>query len=52
MRWLTKLLRCERGVNTIEYGLVASLIAIACYAAFQNLANHIDTMYNNVENHM
>jgi pilus assembly protein Flp/PilA len=47
-----RLLRCERGVNAIEYGLVAALIAIAAFAAFQNLGNKIDTMYNNVSNHM
>jgi Flp pilus assembly pilin Flp len=39
-------------VNTIEYALVASLIAIACYGAFQNLANRVDGMYGNVSNHM
>ena len=52
MRGLTKLLRCERGANAIEYALVASLISIAALAAFQNLGNKIDTMYNNVSNHM
>jgi pilus assembly protein Flp/PilA len=52
MRELTKLLRCERGANAIEYALVASLISIAALAAFQNLGNKIDTMYNNVSNHM
>jgi pilus assembly protein Flp/PilA len=52
MRGLTKLLRCERGANAIEYALVASLIAIAAVAAFQNLGNKMDTMYNNVSNHL
>jgi Flp pilus assembly pilin Flp len=32
--------------------LVASLIAIAAYAAFQNLGNKVDTMYNNISNHL
>ena len=49
---LTKLLRCEKGANAIEYALVASLISIAALAAFHNLGNKIDTMYNNVSNHM
>jgi pilus assembly protein Flp/PilA len=49
---LTKLLRCERGANAIEYALVASLISIAALAAFQNLSNKINIMYNNVSNHM
>ena len=52
MRRLMKLLRCEKGANAIEYALVASLIAIAAVAAFQNLGNNVDTMYNNVENHL
>ena len=52
MRALMRLLRCEEGANAIEYALVASLIAIAAYAAFQNLGNKIDTMYQNVSNHL
>ena len=38
--------------RTIEYALVASLIAIAAVAAMQSLGNKIDTMYNNVSNHL
>lgn len=52
MRALTRLLRCEEGANAIEYALVASLIAVAAYAAFQNLGNKINTMYQNVGNHL
>jgi pilus assembly protein Flp/PilA len=50
MRQLTRILRCEKGANAIEYALVASLIAIAAVSAFQNLGSRIDTMYNNVSN--
>ena len=52
MRGLTRLLRCERGANAIEYALVATLISIAAIAAFNNLGSKIDTMYNNVSNHL
>ena len=45
-------LRCEKGANAIEYALVAGLIAIAAVAAFNNLGSKIDTMYNNVSNHL
>lgn len=45
---LTKLLRCERGANAIEYALVASLISIAAIGAMQNLGGRIDLMLNNV----
>ena len=52
MRRLMLILRCERGANAIDYALVASLIAIAAVGAFQYLGNKVDTMYNNVSNHM
>jgi pilus assembly protein Flp/PilA len=52
MRRLIGIIRCERGANAIEYALVASLISIAALAAYQNLGNKVDTMYNNVSNHL
>jgi pilus assembly protein Flp/PilA len=52
MRTLLRIIHCRRGANAIEYALVASLIAIAAYAAFENLGNKVDAMYNNVSNHM
>jgi pilus assembly protein Flp/PilA len=52
MRKFMTLLRCERGANAIEYGLVATLIAIAAYAAFIALGDRVDLMLNNVSNHM
>ena len=52
MRRLTKIVRCERGANAIEYALVASLISIAAIFGMQALGSKIDTMYNNVSNHL
>jgi pilus assembly protein Flp/PilA len=52
MRGLTEILRCERGATAIEYALVAALISIAALAAMQGLGNKINTMYNNVSNHL
>jgi pilus assembly protein Flp/PilA len=52
MRRLIKLLRCQKGASAIEYALVAGLIAIAAVGAFDSLGNKIDTMYNNVSNHL
>lgn len=52
MRRLMLILECEQGANAIEYALVASLIAIAAVGAFQYLGNKVDTMYNNVSNHI
>jgi pilus assembly protein Flp/PilA len=52
MRRLTRILRCERGANAIEYALVASLISIAALGAFEALGGKIDLMYGNVSNKM
>jgi len=52
MRRLTRIIRCERGANAIEYALVAALISLAAFGAMQALGDKIDTMYNNVSNHM
>jgi pilus assembly protein Flp/PilA len=52
MQRLMKIVRCERGANAIEYALVATLIAIAAVGAMNALGNKIDTMYNNVSNHL
>jgi pilus assembly protein Flp/PilA len=49
---LIALLRCDKGANAIEYALVASLIAIAAVGAFNSLGAKVDTMYNNVSNHL
>ena len=52
MRKLAALLRCEKGANAIEFALVATLIAIAAYAAFIALGNRVEAMFNNVSNQM
>lgn len=41
-----------KGSSSIEYALVASLIAIAAIGAFNNLSNKISFMYSNVSNQM
>lgn len=52
MQRLLRILGCSRGGTAIEYALVASLIAIAAIGAMNGLANHVDTMFNNVSNHL
>ncbi len=49
---LRQILQCERGATAIEYALLASLISIAAIGAMTNLGGKIDTMYNNVSNHL
>lgn len=49
---LRKIVRCSKGATAIEYALVASLISIAAIGAMIGLGTKIDTMLNNVSNHM
>jgi pilus assembly protein Flp/PilA len=47
---LTRIIRCQKGANAIEYAFVASLIAIAAVGAMEALGTKVDTMLNNVSN--
>ena len=49
---LSKIIRCSRAATAIEYALIASLISIAAMGAMIGLGNKIDTMLNNVSNHL
>lgn len=48
MRLFRTILRDRRGGTAIEYALVATLIAVAAIAAFNNLGNQADATLNNV----
>jgi pilus assembly protein Flp/PilA len=52
MNRLMKLIRCSNGATAIEYALIASLIAIAAIGAMTTLGTKVDTMFNNVSNHL
>jgi len=49
MRGILKLLSDQRGVGTIEYALIASLISIAAVSAMANLGNGVDGKFTEVE---
>ena len=49
MRGLVKLLNDQRGVGTIEYALIASLISIAAFTAIVDLGNQVDKRYDAVD---
>ena len=49
MRLLLKLFRDTRGVGAIEYVLVASLIAVAAIAAFDELGGSVDDRFVKIE---
>ena len=52
MRTIGRIFSDRRGVSSIEYALVASLISIAALAAYSNLGDRINLMYGNVSNKM
>ena len=49
MRGILKLLSDERGVGTIEYALIASLISIAAVSAMANLGTGVEQKYSDVD---
>jgi pilus assembly protein Flp/PilA len=43
-----RFIRDERGVTAIEYGLIASLIALAVGTAMTSVSTELTTVFNNV----
>ena len=52
MRHFRTILRDRRGGTAIEYAVVATLIAVAAIAAFNNLGTQADLTLNNVSQTM
>lgn len=52
MKILRKLMRNEKGATAIEYGLIATLIAIAAITAMTSVGNKLTTTFNNVSNNL
>ncbi len=52
MHFLTKLSRDRRAATAIEYGLIASLIAIAAIAAISAVGTKVAVTFNNIPKHM
>jgi pilus assembly protein Flp/PilA len=48
MKTIRKMLKNNKGATAIEYGLIASLIAIAAITAMSSLGTKLGTMFNNV----
>lgn len=47
-RKFRSLVKNKRGSTAIEYGLIVSLVVIACIAALKNFASTNSRMWNNV----
>lgn len=45
---LVNLVRDDSGATLVEYGLIVSLIAIACIAAITLLGGKISTLFNTI----
>jgi pilus assembly protein Flp/PilA len=47
-----RLMNDSKGATSIEYGLIASLIAIAAIGAMRGLGSKLNTTYTNVSNEL
>jgi pilus assembly protein Flp/PilA len=47
-----RLMKSEKGATAIEYTLIASLIAVAAIAAMNSVGGKIQTVLQNVADHM
>ena len=52
MYFVRKLIGNSRGATTIEYGLIAALIAVAAIAAMRSIGTSLKTTFNNVSSAM
>lgn len=52
MRHFLKVLRSQKGATAIEYGLIATLIAIAAITAMTSVGGKLKTTFNNVSTNL
>ncbi len=52
MAKLLKLIRNDSGATAIEYGLIASLIAVAAIGAMQGIGTKLNGTYTNVQTNL
>jgi pilus assembly protein Flp/PilA len=49
-KYLARFVKDESGVTAIEYGLIASLIAVVIIGSVRVLGSKLDNTFNNVAN--
>ena len=49
-QFVSRFLKDESGATAIEYGLIASLIAVALIAVMKTMAGKVSTTFANVSN--
>ncbi len=52
MKFFRKLMRNENGATAIEYGLIATLIAIAAITAMSSVGTKLTSTFTNVGNNL
>jgi pilus assembly protein Flp/PilA len=52
MTLIARLMRDESGTTSIEYGLIAMLVAVGAIVAIQTLGARVNTTFNIVSNAM
>ncbi len=52
MKFVSKLLKNNKGATAIEYGLIAALIAVAALTAMTSLGHQLQKTFTNVSNNM
>lgn len=52
MKFIRKMLKNNKGATAIEYGLIASLIAVAAIGAMSSLGTKLGTTFNNVNGNL
>lgn len=52
MKMLRKIMRNEKGATAIEYGLIATLIAIAAITAMTSVGDKLKVTFNNVSTNL
>lgn len=48
IRLFQRLIRNKRGATAVEYGLIVSLVVIACVGALSQMAASTNDMWNNI----
>ena len=49
MKTIGRIFRDQRGVGTIEYALIASLISVAAIAGYENVGSEVRSSYSNTQ---
>lgn len=52
MQFIRNILKNSKGATTIEYGLIAALIAVAAISAMSTLGGKISSTFNNVSSNL